>query len=114
MSTAGKDWNDWAGGPASEVLFVPFILETQAYLSSQGAAGSLTVGTADLRHSLRCRPVRGAADQMVRTFLKAVDQGPAKKVVRDAQFGKSDGAQLSFKLAKNFGAGRLPFHGIAG
>lgn len=45
MSTAGKEWNDWAGGSDASFIYQPFIWELQNYLSSQGSESSLTVGT---------------------------------------------------------------------
>ncbi len=45
MSTAGKEWNDFAGGSAASLLFDPFIWEMQNYLSSQGSEANLSVGT---------------------------------------------------------------------
>ncbi len=46
MTTAGKEWNDWAGGaePAS-FSYPPMILEMQSYLTSLGSEANLTVGT---------------------------------------------------------------------
>ena len=45
MSTAGKEWNDWAGGSDASFIYQPFIWELQNYLSSQGSESNLTVGT---------------------------------------------------------------------
>jgi hypothetical protein len=45
MTSAGKDWNDWAGGaePAS-FTYPPMILEMQSYLTSMGREANLKVG----------------------------------------------------------------------
>ena len=45
MTTAGKDWNNWAGGSDASLVYQPFIWETVNYLSSQGSDANLTVGT---------------------------------------------------------------------
>jgi hypothetical protein len=45
LTTAGKDWNDWAGGITGSVLYPAIAWEMQNYLSSQSGEGSLTVGT---------------------------------------------------------------------
>jgi hypothetical protein len=46
MTTAGKEWNDWAGGITGSVLFPVIVWEMQNYLSStSGEAGQL-VGSA--------------------------------------------------------------------
>src|SRR5262249_50513715 len=37
MTTAGKEWNDWAGGSESSIFYQPFIWEMLNYLTSQSA-----------------------------------------------------------------------------
>ncbi len=45
LTTAGKDWNDWAGGITGSVLYPAIMWEMQNYLASQSGEGSLIVGT---------------------------------------------------------------------
>ena len=45
MTTAGKAWNDWAGGITGSVLFPSIAWELQNYLSSQSGEAGLTVGS---------------------------------------------------------------------
>ncbi|MCC6421671.1 MAG: BatA domain-containing protein [Gemmataceae bacterium] len=45
LTTAGKEWNDWAGGITGSVLYAPIVWEMQNWLSSQSGDAGLTVGT---------------------------------------------------------------------
>ncbi len=46
MTTAGRAWNDWAGGsPVGSMTYPAVMLELQKYLTSAGGENNLTVGT---------------------------------------------------------------------
>jgi hypothetical protein len=101
MSTAGKDWNDFAGGSAASVLYAPFIWELQNYLSSQGAEANLTVGTS-IDIPLDAGQFQGAQLKLVRHFLKTENEKKEQRVAHgEPQFGRSDGTNIVFTLAKN-------------
>jgi hypothetical protein len=105
LSSAGKDWNDWAGGSAASVLYAPFIWELQNYLSSQGSEANLTVGTnIDVR--LDAAQFKGAQLKMVRDYMKIEGNNAAKKVPHgEPQFGREDGTNIVFTMARNFEPG---------
>jgi hypothetical protein len=44
LTTAGKKWNDWAGGNPAAFTYPVIMLEMQKYLASLGSEGNLTVG----------------------------------------------------------------------
>jgi hypothetical protein len=103
MTTAGKEWNDWAGGSLATLIYQPFIWELQNYLSSQGSEGNLTVGT----------PVQVAVDpeqfkqknrqlKMVRLRPKRAGE---KDYPKEEQFGVDNQGQLTFSFTKNFEPG---------
>jgi hypothetical protein len=107
MSTAGKAWNDWAGGCGASFVYPPFIWEMQNYLSSQAADADLAVGT----------PVKLEVDaaawkqlgklklQTVRTFYKAK---PGEASVRQAEapnFGVEADGILTITYNKTFEPG---------
>src|SRR5262249_19599233 len=45
MTTAGRAWNDWAGGSPASVTYPVVMLELQKFLSSVDNEGDKTVGT---------------------------------------------------------------------
>ncbi len=100
MSTAGKDWNDFAGGSAASVLYAPFIWELQNYLSSQGSEANLNVGTS-IDIPLDAGQFQGAQLKLVRHFLKTGENGEKPVAHGEPQFGRQDGASIVFTLAKN-------------
>ncbi len=99
MSTAGKEWNDWAGGSQATLIYQPFIWELQNYLSSQGSEGELTVGT----------PIQFAIDpeqfKQKERQLKVIRYGPKrpgdKEYPKEEQFGDEHQGQLVFHFEKN-------------
>ena len=100
MSTAGKDWNDFAGGSAASVLYEIFIWELQNYLSSQGSEANLTVGT-PIDIAVDAGQFQGAQLKLVRHFLKTGENGARSVAHGEPQFGRPDGASIVFKLGKN-------------
>jgi hypothetical protein len=44
MTTAGQEWNEWAGGITGDFVYAPILFEMQNYLSSQGGSSSQLVG----------------------------------------------------------------------
>jgi hypothetical protein len=85
MTTAGKDWNDWAGGITGSVLYPAITSELQIYLSSQSGDTSLPVGS----------PIRTEVDRkrwgnnnltVSRVFYQA-EQGK-KQVEKEVETGK--------------------------
>ena len=103
MTTAGKEWNDWAGGSLATLIYQPFIWELQNYLSSQGSEGNLTVGT----------PVQVTVDpeqfKQKNRQLKMVRLRPKrpgeKEYPKEEQFGTDNQGQLTFSFPKNFEPG---------
>jgi Aerotolerance regulator N-terminal len=101
MSTVGKDWNDWAGGSVSQVLFPMFIWEMQKYLSSSGTDANLTVGT-NLPLTLNAKQFQGKNLKLVREYMKKAENGVnAVPKEIDKQFGKPDGNEILFSLTNN-------------
>lgn len=104
LSTAGKDWNSWAGGSPATILFPAFIWEMQNYLSSPGSEGNLAVGsTVDVE--LDAEQFKGSQLKMVRWFLKPSNEAPSERVPLGEQFQREAGGQLVFTLTKNLTPG---------
>jgi hypothetical protein len=103
MSTAGKDWNDWAGGSQSTFIYQPFIWEMQNWLSSQSSEGNLTVGT----------PVEITVDpeqfKQKGRQLKIVRYAPkkpgAKTMSKEESFGENEKGTLVFEFPRNYEPG---------
>jgi hypothetical protein len=96
MSTLGKEWNEWAGGPAGSVLFMPFIWEMQNFLSSPGKEGNLTVGTNLPPLMLDAKAFEGVQLKMIRKRMKSEHEAKATEVDHDAQFGKPVDGKIPF------------------
>jgi hypothetical protein len=106
MSTVGKDWNDWAGGSAGSVLFMPFIWELQNYLSSPGDEGNLTVGT-DLPQLLfDAEHFKASRLKLVRHYRKTEPGKPVVHAPHGDQVGEiiRDG-KIPFNLTKHLEPG---------
>jgi hypothetical protein len=100
MSTAGKDWNDWAGGSAASILYAPFIWELQNYLSSSGADANLTLGT-DLEFSVAAEQFKGARLKLVRNYRKPEPGAPYTEVKHGEDFGREVDGKIHFTLTKH-------------
>lgn len=101
MSTAGKDWNDFAGGAASSVLFAPFVWELQNYLSSQGSEANLATGS-NFNLTFDAAQFKNAQLKLVRHFHKTSSEG-FKKVAHSDQRPDptSDENVIRFNLGKH-------------
>jgi hypothetical protein len=75
LTTAGKKWNDWAGGGPASVTYPVIMLELQKYLTGADAEANLTVGS-----PLEVQVESGRYEPKMRCFLQ---QGP-----RDAEAPK--------------------------
>jgi hypothetical protein len=101
MTTAGKDWNDWAGGSQATLIYQPFVWELQNWLSSQGSEGNLTVGT----------PVEVSVDpeQFKKAQLKVVRYAPkkpgAKTDSKEETFGRDNKGSVVFAFPKSYEPG---------
>ena len=104
MSTAGKDWNDWAGGSAASVLYPTFVWEMQNYLTSQGSEANLSVG-ANIELALDAEQFKGAQLKMIRHFMKPQTEKPSERVKAGEQFGREDHGQIVFTMTKNLEPG---------
>lgn len=89
MSTAGKDWNNWAGGSGASFIYQPFIWEMQNWLSSQASEANLMVGTPIKIDVDSQRFQKQGASQlaMLRTFYEPQPDQPAKVVRELPTFG---------------------------
>ncbi|MCI0681280.1 MAG: BatA domain-containing protein [Gemmataceae bacterium] len=99
MSTAGKEWNDWAGGSQAALIFQPFIWELQNYLSSQGSEGNLTVGT-PVQITIDPEQFKQKNRQLKMVRLRPKRPGE-KDYPKEEQFGTDNQGQLSFNFPKN-------------
>jgi hypothetical protein len=100
MTTVGKEWNDWAGGSEATLIFPPFILETQNYISSQSSEDNRTVGGAD-RLTLDSEAFKGKQLRATRVFGKAVADKPAEMVKQGDYFPQEAKGQLVFEFPKS-------------
>ncbi len=100
MSTAGKDWGDFAGGSASTVLYPVFIQETNNYLSSAGIEANLTVG-APVTVKVDAEQFKGKKLSLSRTFLRTDDAKPQDRGKPSVQPGTPDGNQVVFNLTRH-------------
>jgi len=100
MSTAGKDWNDWAGGSLASLLYAPFIWEMQNYLSSQGGEANLTTGT-PVSLTVDGSQFKGANLKLVRTFMKTGDAGSKEVEHGDPLFPTPDVNPIVFTMKRN-------------
>lgn len=100
MSTAGKDWNDWAGGSAASMLFAPFIWELQNYLSSQGSEGNLSTGTT-IPITLDAAPFKAASLKLNRFFMQTDIGKAAQKSAFGSQILQEDNGKYNIILKKH-------------
>jgi aerotolerance regulator-like protein len=100
MSTAGKDWNDFAGGSAASILYAPFIWELQNYLSSQGSEGNLSTGTR-IPITLDAAPFKGASLKLNRYFMKTEVGKNAVKSVHVSTFLEERDGKYAIELQKH-------------
>jgi hypothetical protein len=106
MTTAGKDWNLWGGGSPAEITYVPFILEVQSYLSSQGGEANRMVGSAvtievDAKRFLP----KGKTMKLARWFYNA-RPGKATEAVSDRdEFVKAVDGKLTLTFTGNLEPG---------
>ncbi len=92
MTTAGKEWNDWAGGITGSVLYAPIIWEMQNYLSSQSGEGGLSVGDTVTLTADRKR-YHNKALKVSRYFYKAQQGKPSVRIpVETDQFADAAAA----------------------
>ncbi|MCS7046898.1 MAG: hypothetical protein NZO58_11125, partial [Gemmataceae bacterium] len=99
MTTAGKDWNDWAGGSQATLIYQPFIWELQNYLSSQGSEGDLPVGTpVQLAVDTEQFKQKGQQFKIIRTLPKRPGDKESRK---HEAFGREENGQLVFHFDKN-------------
>jgi Aerotolerance regulator N-terminal len=96
MSTAGKEWNDWAGGSDASLVYQPFVWETVNYLSSQGSDANLTVGTRVHIDVDTSRFKRNENLKLSRYYYRSEQGKPAEKVLEGEQFGTLDKGVRSF------------------
>ncbi len=102
MTTAGKTWNNWAGGSAPTPLYPLFIWELQNYLSGQGSESDLTVG-APVELTIDPEPFkqrRSAQLKMTRRHMTPQEDKPAKATPAGEDFGQAVGKRLSFRFDK--------------
>ena len=99
MTTAGKEWNDWAGGSQATLIYQPFIWELQNYLSSQGGEGDLTVGT-PVQISVDPEQFKQKNRQLKMVRLRPKRAGETD-YPKEEQFGTDNQGQLSFSFPKN-------------
>src|SRR5262249_21255597 len=100
------DWNNWGGGSPAEITYVPFILEVQSYLSSQGVEANRTVGSAVAVEADAKRLIpKGKTMKLARWFYHA-RPGKATEAVSDRdEFVKEDGGKLKLNLTGNLEPG---------
>ena len=124
MTSAGRGWNDWAGGSIATAVYQPFIWEMQNYLSSQNSDTNLTVG-APVQIAIDSEPfkLQGARRlKMMQTFSKTEtgndnEQGKkkdgenkeekkdVKKKIVVEDFGVEKGGVITFTFARNYEPG---------
>jgi hypothetical protein len=100
LTTAGKEWNDWAGGSGATLLFPPFILETQNYISSQSSDDNRTVGSPD-RVTLDAELYKGKQLKAQRSYSKSTFGKPAEIVKQGDTFPQESKGQLIFDFPKS-------------
>jgi hypothetical protein len=100
MTTAGKEWNDWAGGSTATLIYQPFIWETQNWLSSPGSDGILTVGS-PVSISMEAEPFKGKVLKVNRTYYKPVPGKPSETVSEGDKFGAESKGTIHFDFDKN-------------
>jgi hypothetical protein len=100
LTTAGKDWNDWAGGSEASLIYPAFIMETQNYISSQSSEDNRTVGGLD-RLSVDAETYKGKQLKAQRTFMKAVATKEAEVVKQGDSFPVEGKGQLVFEFGNN-------------
>jgi hypothetical protein len=106
MTTAGKDWNNWGGGSPAEITYVPFILEVQSYLSSQGGEANRMVGsTVTIEDDAKRYIPKGKTMKLARWFYNA-RPGKATDAVSDRdEFVKEIDGKLKLTLTGNLEPG---------
>src|SRR4029078_6647250 len=96
--TAGRTWNDWAGGSSGMFIYSPVLSKTQEVLSSQAEEASYLVGQPlKLVVNPNKHPeVRNF--KMARTFQRAVQGKPAVPVELETdRFPEKDAGQPAGK-----------------
>jgi hypothetical protein len=108
MSTAGKEWNEWGGGSLASSVYPLFVWRMQNYLSSQGAAANLTVGTpVTLQvNAANFRQLGKHRLRTVRTYYKPQLGQPADaQKEQDANYGSEENGIQTFSYLKTFEPG---------
>jgi len=100
MTTNGKEWNDWAGGSDATLIYAPFVLETQNYISSQSSDDNRTVGGID-RLTVDAEPYKGKQLKASRVFLKSISGKPAEIEKQGGQFVPESKGQMIFEFPNN-------------
>ncbi len=102
LTTAGRAWNDWAGGSLASPTYPVVMLELQKYLTSVGEETDLTVGT-----PLEIRLDSTRYDGKIRRFFQpeARDNNPASTAGESSnlvdlkeQVVAESGGQLAFSF----------------
>jgi hypothetical protein len=100
LTTAGKEWNSWAGGSDASLVYSPFIWELQNYISSQSAEDVRTVGS-PVRIALDAEPYRGKQLKAYRTYHKSIVNKAAEVVKLSEAFPQESKGKLVFDFPKN-------------
>lgn len=100
MSTAGKDWNDFAGGSAASVLYAPFIIEMHNFLSSSSSEANLMVG-ANIDVPLDEEQFKGAQLNLLQYFMKTETDKRAVKSEGVKQAQRSEKGKIIFTSTKH-------------
>jgi len=100
MTTAGKEWNDWAGGSSSTLIYQPFIWESQNWLSSPGSDGIITVGT-PVQIAMDSEPFKGKVMKINRTYYKPLPGKASEAVAEGDQIAAETKGSLHFEFNKN-------------
>jgi hypothetical protein len=111
LTTAGKKWNDWAGGGPASVTYPVVMLELQKYLTSLDAEENRTVGTPleiqaeSSRYEARVHAFfqhAGRGEEAAARPGDSVQAPPQAAGLRDLgeQLGSISGSRLSFLFDK--------------
>ncbi len=111
LTTAGRAWNDWAGGSPAQLTYPVVMLELQKYLTSVGDESDLTVGT-PLEIQLDATRYDG---RIHRSFLpEARESNPGNAADENAnpidlkdQVVADSGGRLAFSFDERVGRGSI-------
>jgi hypothetical protein len=101
MTTAGKEWTDFAGGSGASILFTPFIWEMQNYLSSQGSASNLTLGTPiDVSIDTEAFKQKNEPLKLETFYMRTQEGKPAEPVRLDAEEAREVDGQIKSRFTR--------------